>query len=228
MDPIRNSLTVPPADPSLTESEPAAARLFDVADWRRRVFGDEYADATLATYEAKDPKQQAAAKAVALYCRDIRERFSDAENLVLIGPVGTGKDHLAVCVACAAAEAGFTVAHLVGASWFEECRERMFDHQYPIARKFRLADFLVMSDPQPVRGVVSDAQARWLYELLDERYRLKRPTIATLNAESATDAAGRCGEASIDRLRHRAMVVWCQWPSYRKAGRVVNKPEAAR
>ncbi len=56
-----------------------------------------------------------------------------------------------------------------------------------------------------------------MFRIVDKRYRENRPTWLTLNVSSGAEAAERIGVQTYDRLRHSAMGLFCNWPSYRKA-----------
>lgn len=55
-----------------------------------------------------------------------------------------------------------------------------------------------------------------LFDLVDARYSRRKPAWVTLNCASRTEAEERIGVQVVDRLAHDALVVTCNWPSYRK------------
>ena len=77
---------------------------------------------------------------------------------------------------------------------------------------------LSMSDPLPPFGNLTQFQMTTLFQILDFRYRHCKGTWVTLNVAKGAEADERMGKQLADRLRHGAMVLHFDWPSYRKAG----------
>lgn len=75
---------------------------------------------------------------------------------------------------------------------------------------------LAISDPTPPLGEVrSDWQRSLLFRIVDRRYRDLKPTWVTINAASAEEAEKRLTPNIIDRLSHDAVIVRCNWKSFR-------------
>lgn len=75
---------------------------------------------------------------------------------------------------------------------------------------------LILSDPLPPKGVLTDYQAQTLYRVIDGRYRECRRSWVSLNMADGSEADDRLGAALVDRLREGAVIVHCNWPSYRR------------
>lgn len=188
--------------------------------------GQRYSRCLFKNYECKNAAQTAARDACLEYAKSLIEHLSDGKGLVLYGPVGTGKDHLAFAVCSAATlHHGKSVGWINGQDWFGEIRDQMGDdgqaERYIIMR-LCAPDLLVISDPLPPYGNLTQHQATMLYRVVNGRYSLGRATIATLNVSSDEEADARLGAATWDRLCHRAWKIKCDWPSYRKPARTVN------
>lgn len=189
--------------------------------------GNRYATCTLDSYRVTNQRQQEAVRAVAEYADMLRDAW-ESSGLVLYGPIGTGKDHLAFAVASLAiTELGKRVEWVNGQAWFGQLRDNM-DKDIPEAAAIgTLArpDLLVLSDPLPPamqRGDELTAyQATMLYRLVDARYSRGVPTIVTLNVVDDSEAYRRIGAPTWDRLCHDAWKIACNWPSYRKPKRIV-------
>lgn len=199
-----------------------AARL--CAERRERVAallaaaGPRYRQATLDNFVVEHAEQRAVLEALRQYAQRGREHVLQGRGIVLFGPPGTGKDHLLVALGRMAAGGGFTVRWVNGLELFRQLREAISDdlRESQVIRRYTRADVLILSDPVPPSGRLSDYQATMLYHLVDERYRSMRPTWVSLNVASGTEADERLGAATVDRLRHAALCLFCRWPSYRR------------
>jgi DNA replication protein DnaC len=193
--------------------------------------GSRYGSADFGTFlKSAEPmlaaKQTAALEAVREYASTLRDRAAESEGLILFGPVGTGKDHLAMAVCRRAIlELEVSCRWLNGPQWFGSLRDAISDEQ---SESKTLADLvrpavLVISDPLPPVGELTTYQAGWLYRVVDRRYSTRgKITIITVNARDDSEADKRMGPATWDRLCHGAWRVRCEWPSFRKAMRNVN------
>ena len=89
------------------EAREHAKRVGKAADTLRRTIPQRYLTATLGTFEAATGTPQAAVKRKAYQLANQIDRVvAERRNLLFLGPVGTGKDHLAVALLKAAALAG--------------------------------------------------------------------------------------------------------------------------
>lgn len=175
--------------------------------------GNRYANCTLENFETKHPKQrQVLTELLAYVAGDC------SGNLVLYGPIGTGKDHLAFAACREAIRSGKTVRWLNGRSWFGSVRDAMDStkSEAAIIDEVRRPDVVCLSDPLPPIGALTAHQADMLYRFVDARYTRGVPTICTLNVENDADADERLGVPTWDRLCDGAFKLHCNWPSYRQ------------
>lgn len=144
---------------------------------------------------------------------------------MLFGPVGTGKDHLAVGVLAAAVGADLSVDAINGQDWYGQLRDRISDRESDTEASFIASlvrpDVLLISDPLPTIGVLTQHQATMLYRVVDDRYSRCKATVVTLNVENADEAEQAIGATTWDRLCSGAWIVSCRWASARKPLRVV-------
>ena len=63
-------------------------------------------------------------------------------------------------------------------------------------------------------GFSSDAERVQLFDVIDMRYKLGRPTVVLSNL-TAKDMKPILGERTFDRLREGATLLTCSWPSHR-------------
>lgn len=163
-------------------------------------------------------------RSVVLAVREYMDRDNRSEGLVLYGPCGTGKDHLAFAVAAKAAYDGTDVIWLNGQDWFGQIRDAMDGDTTESSLVNRIArpSLAVISDPLPPVGNLSPHQATMLYRAVQARYAAGKPTIVTVNVASDADADERLGVPTWDRLCDGAWKVFCNWQSYRKPAREVR------
>lgn len=234
----RQHLPPPPERPPLSVPEPESAEqaaereakiakraeqrrlgeLFQRASDLVQAAGQRYRDCTLKSFVCKMEVQKRVVAALVEYIAD-----DSASSVILYGPVGTGKDHLAFAVCRAAIKAGKTVRWVNGQQWFGAVRDAMDTAKTEASLIAELAspNVLCISDPLPPVGALTQHQATMLYRLIDARYAKGLPTVCTINVSSDTEADERMGAATWDRLTHDALKCFCNWPSYRKPAREV-------
>lgn len=163
-------------------------------------------------------RQQAVVDDLRNYGLAMETAVPAGKNLILFGPPGTGKDHLAVGLTWRACSLGFTVRWVRGCDLFSEARDGIDQQtrERDFVEQFTKPDVLVISDPVPVYGELTRSQALLLYQIIDRRYRDLKPVWLTLNVASGQEASQRIGEQTMDRLSDGGMVIACEWPSYRR------------
>jgi DNA replication protein DnaC len=148
------------------------------------------------------------------------------ENVVLLGPPGTGKTHLAIALAMKAAEASYPVAFDSATGWIARLAaahdKGLLERELRKLNRYRL---LIIDE---VGYLPFDAAAASLFfQLIANRYETGS-VIVTSNL-----AFSRWGEtlgddvvaaATIDRLIHHAHVIGLDGDSYRTRGHRPNPP----
>lgn len=200
--------------PEATEPPPAksiGAAIHALA----RQMGQRYARCTLSNFVASQKPQEAA---VATLRHHIWSPVVPG-SIVLYGPSGAGKDHLLAGAAMSIVDR-CSVEWINGSDLFAALRG-VFGHgqdaENRLLRRFTAPDVLVISDPVPPSGDVRGWAIEFLYRIIDHRYRDFRPTWVSLNVKSFDDAVSLLSAPIVDRLRDGALVIHCDWPSYRRA-----------
>jgi DNA replication protein DnaC len=181
--------------------------------------GVRYRDVTLENYQASNEKQNAALERIKAYAENIADEICNGRGVLLYGSTGTGKDHLLLSLSRVAIMDGFRIQWVNGVELFSLMREAMRTDasEEETLRRFMETRVLVLSDPMPPSGTLTDYQSATLYRLMDQRYRNVLPTWCSLNVAGASEARERMGAAIVDRLRDGALAIECFWESYRKA-----------
>lgn len=179
---------------------------------------------TFAGYVASCPEQGKALAAAREFAESIADRLAGGTGALFYGPVGTGKDHLALCILRAAISAGHSVERIIGQEWFGKVRDAMDSDttERSLVDSLVKPDWLLISDPLPPFGALTQHQACMLFRVVDERSECGRPTITTVNVPDGKTAAERMGESTWDRLKAGAWVFPCNWSSHRQPARIVQ------
>lgn len=183
--------------------------------------GDRFSMCRFSTYRAKTNYQKRVLATVENWAETLPDRKCSSESLVLYGPVGTGKDHLAfACCRMAIQRHGMTVEWINGMDWFGRIRDAIDDakaaSEEELIRKLTVPDLLCVSDPLPPFGSLTQHQAAMLYRLVNARYAAGKLCICTVNVADDAEADSRIGAATWDRLCDSAWKVFMNWPSHRK------------
>lgn len=175
--------------------------------------GQRYRNCTLENFECKNPQQRRVVAALTEYLN-----AGATQNVILYGPVGTGKDHLAFALCKAAIKAGRYARWVNGQAWFGAIRDAMDTERSESSMMNELSrpEVLCLSDPLPPVGPLNQFQTTMLYRLVDARYSKGLPTICTINVAADAEADERMGAATWDRLTHGAWKLHCEWETYRK------------
>jgi DNA replication protein DnaC len=196
---------------SQAEAEQTAKRL-----WASR--GARYERCTLNNFNIETPDQGPVVSSLRFYADEMHNRVNRGQNIVLLGPSGTGKDHLLAGMVHCAIAARLAVEWQTSADLWIDLREAIKeDRERAVVRILLRPTVLVLSDPVPPHVQATDYQRSILYAIVEKRYSNGKPIWVSINAANRQDAEARIGTAIIDRLRDGALSLACNWPSYRKA-----------
>ena len=195
-------------DAEIAEMERKQAEREKIERYKRQA-PERYWNERLDTYKAKT-ESQIKAKTAAL-------NFIDAVDcgafcsLIFIGTVGTGKTHLALSII---RECGGL--YRLSSNIVEELRcAKSFtakETEAEILDKYGRVRLLVIDEIG--RGVAGAEEQYMLYQIINERYNRRKPTILISN-QTKKDFLNYIGIAAADRLTESAQVVEFTWQSYR-------------
>jgi DNA replication protein DnaC len=172
---------------------------------------------SIETYRLYDLKQEQVLKQVRELVGRLPEMVKNAENLILYGPCGTGKDHLvAALLYRATGDHGIHSRYVSGQDFFATIRDRMDAGQEAYFKSLKTPAILAMSDLVSPRRDPTAWQIECLYRLIDHRYRDLKPTWVTLNVANAAEADESLTAPVFDRLKDNAHMIPCFWPSHRR------------
>lgn len=184
--------------------------------------GAKRAESRFGNFDAPTPAKQKVKKAVTDWATGYAD--SPSSGLILYGPVGTGKDHLAyAAVRRVLIECEANVRWVNGRDLFGMVRDNIdaTSDERSFFRSFSSPDVLVISDPLPPIGDLTSHQADCLYRICEARDANGKALVITVNVGSDEEADKRLGPATWDRMCHGAWKVACRWASYRKPAREV-------
>ena len=179
--------------------------------------GKRYAGCNFDNYECRNDSQSKVVAALKDYAIHSKDHIASGKNVLLIGSKGAGKDHLIMALAKSVFMQTGTPAHWSnGVDLHEKLRaESMKNHRFH--QEEAECQIFWVSDPLPPTGVLSEFQQAQMFRIIDARYSHQRPTWLTLNVADGAEAEARMGSQTVDRLRQDALILFCNWPSYREA-----------
>ena len=139
------------------------------------------------------------------------------ENVLLVGPTGVGKSHLAQAIGHRACRAGHSVLFITASELFSQLRASRADNS--LARKllrFTTPDLLIVDD-LGLRPLSGDEPGD-LYEIVRQRYERGSSVITSNRDVSEWEplfANPLLASAALDRLLHHSHVVTITGDSYR-------------
>lgn len=219
------------ADHAEREAKQKAEQERRVRAWQQRLghagIPERFTSRTLDTYQASNDGQRKALAFARAYADDFGKVLETGRSALLVGKPGTGKTHLAVGIALQIMAAGhtalftttFRAIRRIKDTWSKVAEET--EAQATNALVF--PSLLVLDEVGVQFG--SEAEKLILFDVLNERYEQRLPTIMLSNLTS--DAIkGYLGERIFDRLREDGgQLIVFDWESAR--GRITAGADTA-
>lgn len=182
--------------------------------------GNRFCSKTFANFRAT-PQTSAALKESQKFASNVMAAKTDEERtrgVMLIGPVGTGKSHLAAAVFNSLKESKACIfvnvpelLERIMASYNSKSKER----EEEIVNAVKQCDVLILDDIGAERHKGDDDWAtEKLFTIVDSRYRNMRPIFCTTNC-TPDKLEDKIGPRVISRLREICVLTPCNGPDYR-------------
>lgn len=180
--------------------------------------GTRFEGASFENFRADTKEQRAVVAACEAYAQAVQPDYG--AGLILVGPPGTGKSHLLSAIVhhvieqrklSAAVVTSRDVLRRLRATWQRDARESESDVLAAL-----IDDLSVLALDEVGVGFGSEGEQVQLLDLIDGRYKRRRPTLIASNL-GVPDLRTALGERAFDRLREGARVLPCTWASHRGA-----------
>lgn len=176
--------------------------------------GSRYAGCTLENFQQNE-KSDAAVGRLLAFCERMPESLD--RNLILLGPSGTGKDHLLTGCVRKAIKSGLTSVGWTSGPVLYSALRRGISENRPedeTIRPLLKCRLLVFSDMAMTS--LSDYQREIVYRIIDHRYNNRLATWVSANVTDRESFEAATSPQIVDRLIDEAVYVPCNWESYRK------------
>lgn len=175
-------------------------------------------EATFESYQPPTPMLREAKDRLEEYAENFSE---DAGNLLIFGPYGTGKSHLAVSLTKQLMKQGKRCLFLSVPKLFTKIKQTYSEdspfNENQILELIQKMDLLVLDDLGTEYTNAKDGQNSWghtkLFEVLDDR--AGKPTVFTTNLMS-TQLEKKLNERNFSRLMDGTEVIKMEGPDYRR------------
>jgi DNA replication protein DnaC len=171
-------------------------------------------------FEATTPQMVATRESVVKYLQNLDENIAAGRSVVMAGPPGTGKTHLACAMITAIIKSGHTAIYT---SVLDAARDvkstygnqpTRFASELEAYQHYTAPDVLVIDEV----GVQyqTDAEAIIVWEIINRRYNDMKVTILISN-ETWDEMTAKLGERIMDRMRDsNGLYLPFVWESYRQ------------
>jgi len=177
-----------------------------------------FENASIYNFDPVTPKAKKNAEAIQRYAADFEKHRADGRSIILTGNTGTGKTHLAIGLLNTLLRSGHSCKYTSvekAASFYMESRNYGKDKRtkQKAIESYTHPELLVIDEAGLQK---SDMNREILFEIVDNRYSSKKPTImiSNLTTEELDEAVG---QRVTDRLRDNGgAIISFNWESQRK------------
>lgn len=174
---------------------------------------ERYQGVTLDNFDVYDDAQRPVLKATRAYLADFGTHRQSGEGLVLIGPKGTGKNHLTYALAKELNLRGHVVQSTTFGRLYDELLQQPLDR-----RNIWWTDQVLVSDllvlDEIGRHTMTTASVNAFFDLVNTRYNHLRPLILISNFDLPT-LQDKFGQEAWSRILANNQVLMCDWMDYR-------------
>jgi DNA replication protein DnaC len=183
----------------------------------RSAIPERFAEATISGYAVSVPEQQVIVDRCRWYLDTWAERKKLGTSMLFIGRPGTGKSHLACAIARNVMRLGDRALYTTVSAFTRAVRETYNGGkrtESQVLESYASPALLVLDEIGATAG--SDHERQMLFELVNQRYEARRPTLLVSNL-NADEVRLFLGERIMDRLRDGGgKLLRCDWESFRK------------
>lgn len=189
--------------------------------WQRKLgeagIPERFKNRTLACYVASGDGQKRALQFATSYADQFGKSLETGRGAIFCGRPGTGKTHLSIGIALAVMERGgsalFTTVQRMVRRMKETFRRDSEESERDVIRMLTYPDLLIIDEIGVQFG--SDFEKNLMFDILNERYEKRRPTLLLSNL-TAPEVKAFLGERIYDRLREDGgQCVSFDWESHR-------------
>lgn len=152
------------------------------------------------------------------YAENFPEHCEDGHGLVLMGNKGTGKTHLASAIAHAVIhDHSMSAVYTLATRMFRRIKDTFnskTETESEVIRAYTSPDLLIIDEIG--MGYCSPTELGFLFEVVNERYEYRRPTIIITNISDPAELETWVGERTMDRLRENGKALLFDWESKRR------------
>jgi DNA replication protein DnaC len=208
------------------EARLASKKALEEHDKRAKVAGilkaaaipPRFVNRTFENYHA-DGVQQKALDTSKRYAENFPECLEAGRSLMFVGKPGTGKTHLAIAIANAIMQQGYTALFtsvIQATRRVKECyRAGASKTESEVITSFSVPDLLILDEVGVQFG--TDTERMIIFEIINCRYENLKPTILISN-EDESGLKTYIGERVFDRmLENKGGVLVFDWGSYRRS-----------
>ena len=178
---------------------------------------ERFVEASIGGYTVTVPDQQVIVDRCRWYLDTWAERKKLGTSMLFVGRPGTGKSHLACAIARNVMRRGDTAMYTTVSAFTRAVRETYNGGkrtETQVLDAYASPALLVLDEIGATAG--SDHERQMLFELVNQRYEARRPTLLVSNL-NADEVRLFLGERIMDRLRDGGgQLLRLDWESFRK------------